>query len=219
MEYKAAEAIVRVRRHDTIDQQRDRIGDRRRDQPHDHSAEHVGRVVRHEVVTRRAHGQHKQVGPPARGLFSREHERGHAGHRGCHMAGGEGVLALGIRAGSLPPGAEGLHRQRARPGDKVLEPEVRDERAAAHGAEHADARLARFRKQHQHDAEHEKENALLAQQRDGPAQRREKAARRSGQVVQRLQNGVVIARKGRVEPLRDRSQFHKESPSRYKGYL
>ena len=219
VEHKAAEAIVRVRRHDAVDQQRDRIGDRRRDQPHDHPAEHVGRVVRHEVVARNAHGQHKQVGPPACGLFACEHEHGHAGHRGCHMAGGEGVLALGIRAGSLPPGAERFHRQWARPGDKVLEPEVCDERAAAHGAEHADAHLARFRKQHQHDAEHEKEDALLAQQRDGPAQRREKAARRPGQIVQRLQNGIVIARKRGVEPLRDRSQFHKESPSRYQGYL
>ena len=219
VEYKAAEAVVRVRRHDAVDQQRDRIGDRGGDQPHDHAAEHVGRVVRHEVVARNAHGQHKQVGPPACGLFAREHKRGHAGHRGRHMAGGEGELALGIRAGGLPPGAEGLHCQRARPGDEVLEPEVCDERAAAHGAEHADAHPARFRKQHQHDAEHEKEDALLAQQRDGPAQRREEAARRPGQVVQCLQNGVVIARKGRVEPLRDRSQFHKGSPSRYKGYL
>ena len=76
-----------------------------------------------------------------------------------------------------------------------------------------------FWKQHQHDAEHEKEDALLAQQRDGPAQRREEAAGRFGQIVQRLQNGVVIARKRGVEPLRDRSQFHKKSPSRYKEYL
>ncbi|MEI3160653.1 MAG: iron-containing alcohol dehydrogenase [Oscillospiraceae bacterium] len=219
VEHKAAEAIVRVRRHDAVDQQRDRISDRGGDQPHDHPAEHVGRVVRHEIVARHAHRCHEQIGPPARGLFACEHERGHAGHRGRHMAGGEGVLALGIRAGGLPPGAEGLYRQRTRPGDKVLEPEVRDERAAAHGAEHADARLARFRKQHQHDAEHEKEDALLAQQRDGPAQRREEAAGRFGQIVQRLQNGVVIARKRGVEPLRDRSQFHKKSPSRYKEYL
>ena len=54
---------------------------------------------------------------------------------------------------------------------------------------------------------------MVAQQRDGPAQRRKSPARRTGQTVQRLQNGVVIARKGRVEPLRDRSQFHKKSPS------
>ena len=53
----------------------------------------------------------------------------------------------------------------------------------------------------------------------GPAQRREEAAGRFGQIVQRLQNGVVIARKRGVEPLRDRSQFHKKSPSRYKEYL
>lgn len=96
------------------------------------------------------------------------------------MAGGEGVFALGIRAGGLPPGAEWLHRQRARPGDKVLEPEVRDERTAAHGTEHADARLARFRKEHQRDTEREEEETLLTQQRDDVAQRRENPARGLG---------------------------------------
>ena len=125
------------------------------------------------------------------------------------MAGGEGVFALGIRAGGLPPGAEGLDRQRARPGDEVLEPEVRDERAAAHGAEDAHAHLARLGKEHQRDAEREEEETLLTQQRDDVAQRRENPAHGLGKFVQRLQNGVVIARKRGVEPLRDRSQFHK----------
>lgn len=208
-----AKAVVRVRGHNAVNEQRDRVGDRGCDQTDDHCAEHVGRVVRHEIVARKAHRRHKQKRPVARGLFAREHERGHTGHRGCDVAGGEGVFALGIRAGGLPPGAERFHRQRARPGDEVLEPEVRDERAAAHGTEHADARLARFRKEHQRDTEREKDNALLTQQRDGPAQRRKNPACRTGQTVQRLQNGVVIARKGRVEPLRDRSQFHKKSPS------
>ena len=167
----------------------------------DRGKEHVGGIVRHQVVAGDAHDQdddHRGHHP----LFAAHEADGrHACGAGRHMAGGEGKAVLRRRAEEGPPvvilghGLKGPDTRHV-----ILENNVGDQRAAADGAEDAHTQIPPVGAEHEDQRQQEEDDALLAQEGDQPHQRRQNHAKLRGDGVQDRQKEMIVAGKKRVQP-------------------